>query len=119
VPPPSRSSPSDELFAALANPTRRAVLDLLLDGPQPAGAIADRFAMARPSVSEHLRVLREAGLVTEWRDGRHRRYAIRAEPLRDVQRWLSPYERFWRTTLTDLRQFLDTTDPPTTHREDP
>jgi DNA-binding transcriptional ArsR family regulator len=115
----SRSSAADELFAALANPTRRAVLDLLLDGPRADGAIAERFDMARPSVSEHLRVLRDAGLVTEARDGRRRLYAVRPEPLRDVQEWLSPYQRFWRTALTDLRDYLDTTDPSTTHREDP
>jgi DNA-binding transcriptional ArsR family regulator len=111
-----RSSPTDQLFAALANPTRRAVLDLLLDGPQAAGTIADHFDMARPSVSEHLRVLRDAGLVTEARDGRHRHYTVRPEPLRDVQQWLSPYERFWRGALGDLRDFLDTTEPPTLDR---
>ncbi|MFD1534330.1 metalloregulator ArsR/SmtB family transcription factor [Pseudonocardia aurantiaca] len=104
----AKSSPADRVFAALANPTRRDVLDLLLDGPRPVQDIAERFDMARPSVSEHLKVLRDAGLVTETRHGRQRHYAVQPEPLRDLQRWLSPYERFWRGKLGDLREFLDT-----------
>jgi DNA-binding transcriptional ArsR family regulator len=102
-----KSSPTDRVFAALANPTRRDVLDLLLDGPRPVQDIAERFDMARPSVSEHLKVLRDAGLVTETRHGRQRHYTVQPEPLRDLQRWLSPYERFWRGKLGDLREFLD------------
>ena len=108
MPQRAKSSPADRVFAALANPTRRDVLDLLLDGPRPVQDIAERFDMARPSVSEHLKVLRDAGLVTETRHGRQRHYAVQPEPLRDLQRWLSPYERFWRGKLGDLREFLDT-----------
>jgi DNA-binding transcriptional ArsR family regulator len=110
MPQRAKSSPADRVFAALANPTRRDVLDLLLDGPRPVQDIAERFDMARPSVSEHLKVLRDAGLVTETRHGRQRHYAVRPEPLRDLQRWLSPYERFWRGKLGDLREFLDARD---------
>lgn len=95
------------MFAALASPTRRDVLDLLRDGPAPAGTIAARFDMARPSVSEHLRVLRQAGLVTETRAGRQRIYAVRPDPLRELADWLTPYEQFWRGKLTDLDTFLD------------
>jgi DNA-binding transcriptional ArsR family regulator len=94
------------VFAALANPTRRDVLDLLLDGPRAAGDIAERFDMARPSVSEHLRVLRDIGLVTETRHGRERRYEVRAQPLAELARWLTPYERFWQRKLADLNVFL-------------
>ncbi|MFI6878676.1 metalloregulator ArsR/SmtB family transcription factor [Streptomyces sp. NPDC050400] len=98
----------DRLFAALANGTRREVLRLLRErGPQPAGAIADRFDMARPSLSEHLKVLREAGLVSEERAGRQRIYRLEAAPLADVQDWLHPYERFWRQRLTGLGDVLD------------
>ncbi|WP_372349986.1 metalloregulator ArsR/SmtB family transcription factor [Streptomyces sp. KL116D] len=98
----------DRLFAALANGTRREVLRLLRErGPQPAGAIADRFDMARPSLSEHLKVLREAGLVSEERAGRQRIYRLEAAPLADVQDWLHPYERFWRQRLTGLGEVLD------------
>jgi DNA-binding transcriptional ArsR family regulator len=108
MPQRAKSSPADRVFAALANPTRRDVLDLLLDGPRPVQDIAERFDMARPSVSEHLKVLRDAGLVTETRHGRQRHYAVQPEPLQDLQRWLGPYERFWRGKLGDLREFLDT-----------
>lgn len=71
----------DRLFAALANGTRREVLRLLRDeGPQPVQALADHFAMRRPSLSEHLKVLREAGLVSEERAGRQRIYRLEAAP---------------------------------------
>ena len=97
-----------DVFGALANPTRRDLLQALLErGPQPAQSLAARFDMARPSVSEHLRVLREAGLVEERRAGRQRIYRLEAEPLREVADWLAPYERFWRDRLAGLRELLD------------
>jgi DNA-binding transcriptional ArsR family regulator len=102
-----RSSTTDQVFAVLANPTRRDVLDLLREGPRPVLDIAARFDMARPSVSEHLKVLRDAGLVSEARHGRQRIYSVRAEPLVDMARWLSPYEQFWRASLKNLHHFLD------------
>ncbi|WP_328455475.1 MULTISPECIES: metalloregulator ArsR/SmtB family transcription factor [unclassified Amycolatopsis] len=98
---------NDDVFAALASPARRQVLRLLLDGPMAAGAIAERFEMARPSLSEHLRVLREAGLVDEQRHGRNRVYRLEAAPLEEVADWLTPYERFWRSKLANLRDLLD------------
>jgi len=109
-----RLSTTDEIFAALANPTRRDVLDLLLTGSHPVKKIAARFDMARPSVSEHLRVLREAGLVTETRAGRERLYTVAAQPLAELRDWLRPYERFWRGSLSDLAAFLeqDAANPP-------
>jgi DNA-binding transcriptional ArsR family regulator len=103
----AKTSPTDRVFGALANPTRRDILDLLLDGPRAVSEIAERFDMARPSVSEHLKVLLDANLVTETRSGRHRHYTVAAEPLHDLVRWLSPYERFWRGRLTALRNLLD------------
>ena len=97
-----------DVFAALANPTRREVLRLLLErGEQPVQRLADHFEMRRPSLSEHLRVLKEAGLVTEQPVGRQRFYALRPEPLQQVADWLDPYERFWRARLADLREVLD------------
>lgn len=98
---------NNDVFAALASPARREVLRLLLDGPMAAGAIAERFDMARPSLSEHLRVLREAGLVSEQRQGRNRLYRLDATPLEEVADWLTPYERFWRSKLANLRNLLD------------
>ncbi len=103
----AKQSPSDLLFSALANPTRRDILDLLLDGERTAGQIAERFEMSRPSVSEHLRVLRETGLIAERADGRHVRYSATPEPLVAVQDWLTPYERFWRGRLRRMREVLD------------
>jgi DNA-binding transcriptional ArsR family regulator len=101
---------NDDVFAALANPARREVLRLLLDGPMAAGDLAARFTMARPSLSEHLRVLREARLVSERRQGRNRVYTLDAAPLEEVSTWLTPYERFWRTKLSNLRDLLDEED---------
>lgn len=99
---------ADRVFAALANATRREVLRLLRDGgPQPVQTLAEHFDMRRPSLSEHLRVLREAGLVSERRSGRRRIYRLEAAPLADVQDWLHPYERFWRDRLNDLGDLLD------------
>jgi DNA-binding transcriptional ArsR family regulator len=99
---------SDLIFAALASPVRREVLRLLRDlGPQPVAGLAAHFAMARPSLSEHLRVLREAGLASETRVGRQRLYRLEAAGLHEVQEWLSPFERFWRAKLAGLGDVLD------------
>jgi DNA-binding transcriptional ArsR family regulator len=102
--------PEPDVFAALASPVRRDLLRLLLSGPAPVNTLAGHFDMRRPSVSEHLKVLREAGLVVERRQGRHRLYELDARPLRDVSDWLHPYERFWRERLGKLRDLLDETD---------
>ncbi len=96
------------------------MLDLLLTGPQPVNRIAARFDMARPSVSEHLKVLRGAGLVTETRAGRERLYGVAAQPLSELRDWLTPYERFWRSSLSNLAEFLeqDAANPMATPSED-
>lgn len=107
MPPRAKDTAADRLFGALANPTRREVLDLLLDGPQTVTDIAARFSMARPSVSEHLKVLRDSALVTEEKRGRHRYYAINPEPISDLVAWLHPYERFWRARMKALGSVLD------------
>jgi DNA-binding transcriptional ArsR family regulator len=99
-----------DVFAALASPVRREITALLLDGPRPVNDLAARFSMTRPSVSEHLRVLRDAGLVSERRSGRQRLYRLEPAPLRELSQWLSPYERFWREKLADLRDLLDEED---------
>ncbi|TYK53273.1 ArsR/SmtB family transcription factor [Actinomadura decatromicini] len=96
-----------DVFAALASPVRRELTGLLLDGPRPVNDLASHFAMSRPSVSEHLKVLRDAGLVTEQRNGRQRIYRLEPGPLRELSEWLHPYERFWRERLSDLRRLLD------------
>ena len=96
-----------DVFTALANPTRRALLDLLRARPRPVKELADEFAMRRPSVSEHLKVLRDAGLVIDERKGRERIYRLDPRPLEDIVQWLHPYEEFWRDRLAGLRQVLD------------
>lgn len=100
----------DRLFGALANPTRRDILDLLLAGERTAGEIAERFDMARPSVSEHLRVLLDCELVVERADGRNVYYAAAAEPLLAVRDWLTPHERFWRERMRAMGAVLDELD---------
>ncbi|NUW34060.1 helix-turn-helix transcriptional regulator [Nonomuraea sp. SMC257] len=102
---------TDHVFAALASPARRRLLRLLLDeGAQPAGRLAVRFDMSRPSVSEHLKVLKDAGLVAEARKGRERHYRLEAGPLMEISEWLTPYERFWRERLSALSSLLDEMD---------
>ncbi|MGC5021838.1 ArsR/SmtB family transcription factor [Micromonospora sp. DT47] len=97
-----------DVFAALANPSRRELLRLLRErGEQPVQRLADHFDMRRPRLSEHLKVLKDAGLVVEQPVGRQRLYSLRPEPLREVADWLTPYERFWRGRLADLRDVLD------------
>lgn len=111
MPAPAVQPSEDQVFAALASPVRREVLRLLREqGPQPVSELAAHFAMARPSFSEHLKVLREAGLASETKVGRQRLYRLEAVPLHDVQDWLSPFERFWRAKLADLSTLLDSMD---------
>lgn len=100
--------PESDVFGALANPARRQLLGLLLDrGPLPVQELAAHFEMRRPSVSEHLKILKDAGLVREQKDGRQRYYRLDAEPLHEVTRWLAPYERFWQEKLAGLHGLLD------------
>jgi DNA-binding transcriptional ArsR family regulator len=94
-------------FQALADPTRRAVLDLLREGSQPAGRIAQAFPVSRPAISKHLRLLREARLVRERREGRHRHYELNPEPLRAVDAWLDRYRMFWHANLRSLKEFVE------------
>jgi DNA-binding transcriptional ArsR family regulator len=94
-------------FQALADPTRRAVLDLLRRGGQPAGEIAGAFPVSRPAISKHLKLLRRAHLVREHREGRHRVYHLNPEPLRAVDSWLEQYRRFWSANLAGLKTFVE------------
>jgi DNA-binding transcriptional ArsR family regulator len=98
----ARTSPGNfaDVFQALADPTRRAMLDLLRRGSQPAGHIAHAFPVSRPAISKHLRLLRRAHLVREHREGRNRIYDLHPEPLRAVDSWIEHYRRFWSTRLS-------------------
>jgi DNA-binding transcriptional ArsR family regulator len=98
---------TDAAFAALADPTRRAVLDLLRQQRLPAGRIARAFSISRPAVSKHLRLLRRARLVREHRLGRNRIYELNPVPLRAVDSWLSRYRAFWENSLSNLKTFVE------------
>ena len=98
---------TEAAFQALADPTRRAVLDLLRLGSQPAGQIASAFPISRPAISKHLRLLRRAHLVQEHREGRHRFYNLNPEPLKAVDSWLNQYRVFWQANLTSLKAFVE------------
>jgi DNA-binding transcriptional ArsR family regulator len=101
------SSPPDAIFEVLADPTRRAVLELLRVTPvMTAGDLAAAFpSMSRPAVSRHLRVLREAGLVVAVQDGREWRYSIDPLPLAEVtQRWFAQFAPLWEETLANLKR---------------
>src|SRR5271155_4118579 len=99
---------AETTFQALADPTRRAVLDLLRRGGQPAGQIADAFPVSRPAISKHLRLLRRAHLVREHREGRNRVYELNPEPLRAVDSWIDQYRKFWSASLANLKTFVET-----------
>jgi DNA-binding transcriptional ArsR family regulator len=98
---------AETTFNALADPTRRAVLDLLRRGSQPAGQIANAFPVSRPAISKHLRLLRRAHLVQERRKGRYRLYQLNPEPLKAVDSWLEQYRAFWQTSLANLKTFVE------------
>jgi DNA-binding transcriptional ArsR family regulator len=94
-------------FSVLAEPTRRRILDLLLERPRPVGELVERLGLTQPGTSKHLRVLREAGLVRVRRDAQRRWYELRPEPLAEVDAWLGPYRRQWAGRLDALERHLD------------
>jgi DNA-binding transcriptional ArsR family regulator len=96
----------------LAEPTRRRILDLLCTRDHSVNEIAGQLAIGQPSASKHLKVLRDAGLVTVRPDAQRRVYCLRAEPLRELDEWLTPYRRFWAGRLDALERHLDVIDPP-------
>ena len=95
-----------DVFLAISHGARRQMLDLLSGAERPVGDIAAHFEMSRPAVSQHLRVLLDAGLVTEQRHGRERRYRLVPERLGPVRDWIALYERFWDDRLQRLQKTL-------------
>ena len=107
-------------FDVLAEPTRRHILDLLLERPRSVNDLVERTGLSQPGTSKHLRVLREAGLVRVRRDAQRRWYELRPEPLAEVDAWLAPYRRLWAGRLDALERHLDTmADEPTGGRSAP
>jgi DNA-binding transcriptional ArsR family regulator len=104
----SRHAATADVFQAIADPTRRAILGLLAQGEQPVTALAQQFDITLPAISRHMRVLREVGLVRVRPAGRERLYRLNAHPLKDVAEWTRHYERFWSDRLDALGEYLDT-----------
>ena len=104
----------ESAFAILAEPNRRAILSLLASSERSVGEIERQLRMPQPSVSKHLRVLREAGFVEARVDAQRRLYRLRPEPLREVDAWLAPFRRFWSAHVDALERHLDRMDqvPP-------
>jgi DNA-binding transcriptional ArsR family regulator len=98
--------PEVDVFQAIAHPARRELLDALRMREQPVRSLAERFESSRPATSQHLRVLLDAGLVAERRDGRENLYRLTAEPLAGVESWLRTYEQFWNIHLRSPRGVL-------------
>jgi DNA-binding transcriptional ArsR family regulator len=95
-----------EVFGAISHPARRRMLDLLSESDCSVNRIAEHFQMSRPAVSQHLRILLDAGLVAEERQGRERRYRLVPARLGTVRDWLARYERFWDDRLQRLKKLL-------------
>jgi len=103
----SRIRAKTDAFRAIADPTRRAILDRLRAGPANAGTLAADFQSSRPAVSKHLKVLRDARLVIDTKIGRERVYAVNPVPLQSVAGWLEGYRIFWQTSLMRLKRNLE------------
>ena len=100
-------------FAVVAEPNRRAILGLLVSAEQSVGDIERQLGMTQPTVSKHLRVLREAGFVEATIDAQRRVYRLKPEPLQEVDAWLAPFRRFWSAHLDALERHLDRMDRST------
>jgi len=96
-----------ETLRALAEPNRFHIVELLRDGPQPVGEMVNRLGLNQPQVSKHLRVLSDAGLVDVRVDAQRRIYALRAEPLQELEVWIESYRRLWEANFLRLDALLD------------
>ncbi len=113
--------PLSTTFAALADPTRRAILERLAGGDATVGELAEPFAMTLPAISKHLSVLERAGLIAKDRDGQRRNCRITATPLKSATSWLEEYRRHWEANLDHLDAYLTRLQgaAPPTSRIDP
>ncbi|HET6971448.1 MAG TPA: metalloregulator ArsR/SmtB family transcription factor [Phenylobacterium sp.] len=94
-------------FEALSEPNRRRILDVLREGERPAGDLVDALSISQPGVSKHLKLLREAGLVSVRADGQRRLYRVEPRGLAELEAWLAPYRRFWAGRLSRLDDHLE------------
>jgi DNA-binding transcriptional ArsR family regulator len=100
----------ESVFEVIAEPNRRAILSLLVSSQQSVGEIERQLHMPQPTVSKHLRVLRDAGFVESTVDAQRRLYRLRPEPLQEVDAWLAPFRRFWSAHVDALERHLDRMD---------
>ena len=105
---PNQSIELDRVFYALADPTRRAVLERLSNRPAPVSKLAQRFDMALPSFTQHLNVLEDCGLVRSKKTGRVRTYQIAPRPLKAAERWMVKHRAMWESRLNQLDDYLNT-----------
>ena len=103
----------ESVFEIIAEPNRRAILNLLVLSQQSVGEIERQLGMPQPTVSKHLRVLRDAGFVESTVDAQRRLYRLKPEPLQEIDTWLAPFRRFWSAHVDALERHLDRMDPPT------
>jgi len=108
----------DSTFSALADPTRRAILASLMLGESSITKLAEPYRMSLPAVMKHIRVLEQAGLVAQKKIGRTRHCRLAAEPLKEAERWISQYRRFWEGTLDALERFLSQSQTQSESKED-
>ncbi len=101
----------ESVFEIIAEPNRRAILSLLVSSQQSVGEIERHLGMPQPTVSKHLRVLREAGFVEATVDAQRRLYRLKPEPLQEIDEWLAPFRRFWSVHLDALERHLDRMEP--------
>jgi DNA-binding transcriptional ArsR family regulator len=102
----------ESVFEIIAEPNRRAILGLLVSSQQSVGEIERQLCMPQPTVSKHLRVLREAGFVESRVDAQRRLYRLKPEPFQEVDAWLAPFRRFWSAHIDALERHLDRMDEP-------
>jgi DNA-binding transcriptional ArsR family regulator len=102
-----RPAANTDVFRAIADPTRRAILARLRQGPAPVNTLAAEFSQSRPAISKHLRVLNEAHVVSEQRSGRERIYRIEPATLQQVDDWIGGYRGLWQDNLNRLKTYLE------------
>jgi DNA-binding transcriptional ArsR family regulator len=109
----------ESAFNIIAEPNRRAILNLLVSSEQSVGEIERQLQMPQPTVSKHLRVLRDAGFVESTVDAQRRLYRLKPEPLQEIDAWLTPFRRFWSAHVDALERHLDRMDEATRTKKKP
>ncbi len=107
---PSKVKTGTDVFHAIADPTRRSLLQMLAVREMPIAALTEKFPLSRTAVNKHLHVLTDAGLVSSKKVGRETRYKLQPEPLIELQKWLDFFESYWTEKLSALQQFVENDD---------